>query len=320
MPRILFPFLLVLLTGCASLPDHIACSEATPESLFQDVYVSSDRLPSIERIALKRDRKPGTVFAKYRVSIPPTHEPGGIEWPDGEVDPLTDFTVIIENELNADADFLRSIKAEAGDELALFFHGCDNTPSEALYRDAQVGHDLELGMPRVLFSWPSARRTTGYSYDRDSVLFSRNPHADLLTDISRKTNKKIVLSAHSIGAHLTMEVLRQLAITGRRDVLDNSRVVVLLTPDIDPDIFRIQARAIGRLPDPFIIMSSRGDRALNLSAFLNIGRQKVGDLSEARDVEGLNVTLLDFTALADGSDRDHLVPMTSPAARPHQIQ
>ena len=111
-----------------------------------------------------------------------------------------------------------------------------------------------------------------------------------------------------------MEVLRQLAITDRRDVLNDLRVVVLLAPDIDPDIFRTQARAIGKLPDPFIIMTNRDDRALRLSAFLNIGRQKVGDLSRAADVAGLNITLFDFTALADGSNLDHLVPMTSPAA------
>lgn len=90
--------------------------------------------------------------------------------------------------------------------------------------------------------------------------------------------------------------------------------VVLFAPDIDPDIFRAQANAIGTLPDPFIIMTNRRDRALRLSAFLNIGRQKVGDLSQASDVAGLNITLFDFTAVADGANLDHLVPLTSPAA------
>ena len=218
------------------------------------------------------------------------------------------------SDLENNAGFLRDIQNQPGDEVAIFVHGYNNTPSEALYRFAQIGHDFEITTPRVLFSWPSAGATTGYIYDRDSVLFSRDPLANLLTQISRTTDKEVTLMAHSMGSHLTMEVLRQLAITDRRDVLDNLRVVALMAPDIDPDIFRAQARAIGTLPDPFVILTNRNDRALSLSAFLNIGRQKVGDLSRASDVAGLNITLFDFTALADGSHLDHLVPMTSPAA------
>ena len=39
-----------------------------------------------------------------------------------------------------------------------------------------------------------------------------------------------------------------------------------------------------------------------------------GDLSRAADIAGPNITLFDFTALADGSNIGHLVPMTSSAA------
>ncbi len=248
------------------------------------------------------------------MSIPQTHQLGQIEWPEGEVNPETDFTVIAQTNLGTNDQFIQTLDRLPGDEIALFVHGYNTTSSEALYRFAQVGHDFQIPAPLVLFAWPSAGRAAGYVYDRDSVLFSRDPLADLLTDISRKTNKEITLMAHSMGSQLTMEVLRQLAVTGHRDVLDDLNVVVLLSPDIDPDIFRTQANAIGDLPDPFVIMTNRNDKALNLSAFLNIGRQKVGDLSRAEDVAGFDVTLFDFTALADGSNRDHLVPFTSPAA------
>lgn len=231
-----------------------------------------------------------------------------------EVDPTTDFAVTGLEKFETSRSFIRAIRAERGNDVTVFVHGYNNTPSEALYRFAQIGHDFELSMPRVLFSWPSAGKATGYVYDRDSVLFSRDPLADLLTRITRDTDKEITLMAHSMGAHLTMEVMRQLALTGRRDVIDNLRVVALLAPDIDPDVFRAQTRVVGKLPDPFVIMTSQDDRALKLSAFLNIGRQKVGDLSRATDVAGLNITLFDFTTLADGSNLDHLVPMTSPVA------
>ncbi|ABG30444.1 alpha/beta hydrolase [Roseobacter denitrificans] len=210
--------------------------------------------------------------------------------------------------------FIRTIAQKPGREVVLFIHGYNTTPSEALHRFAQVSHDLQISIPKLLFAWPSAGIATGYVYDRDSVLFSRDALADLLTALSRETNKEVRLIAHSMGAHLTMEVLRQLAISGRRDVLNKISSLALLAPDSDPDIFRAQAQATMPLPDPFVIMTTQNDRALNASAFINIGRQKVGDLSRAEDIEAFDITIFDFTALADGSNRDHLVPFTSPAA------
>lgn len=306
--------LICLTSGCAVLEDHIAFSNDAPVGAVQEIFVSTGRLPSATDVDIKQDRSAAVKFAKYEVSIPPTHVLGQIEWPKGVVDPRSDFAVTGVEDLRSSARMIAAIEAQKGDEVVVFLHGYNNTPSEALYRFAQIGHDFRIEEPRVLFAWPSAGTATGYVYDRDSVLFSRDPLAQLLTAISQHTDKKITLIAHSMGGHLAMEVMRQLSLTGQRSVLRDIGTVVLLAPDIDPDIFRAQAHAIGRLPDPFIIMSSKEDRALNFSAILNIGRHKVGDLSQAEDVAGLNVTLFDFTALSDGSNLDHLVPMTSPAA------
>ena len=307
--------MLALCVACTRPPDRIAFAEPTTASAsIQQIFVTTNRLPSVEETDLQQDRNALIDFARFDISIPQTHELGQVEWPQGEANPETDFVVTEQVDLGTNQQFIDTLQRLPGDEVALFVHGYNTTPSEALYRYAQIGHDFEIAAPQVLFSWPSAGRAAGYVYDRDSVLFSRDPLVDLLTDISSNTNKEVTLMAHSMGAHLTMEVLRQLAITGRRDVLDNLRVVVLLAPDIDPDIFRVQANAIGELPDPFVIMTNRNDRALGLSKFINIGRQKVGSLSRAEDVAGLDVTLFDFTAVADGSNLDHLVPFTSPLA------
>ena len=304
----------VLMVSCAQHPDIISFSDPVASANVQKIYVATTRLPQSTPIDFKQDRNLDSQYSQFDVSIPRTHQLGQIEWPKGAVDPETDFAVVSVNEYANSEGFVTSINAQSGDEVAIYVHGFNNTPSEALYRFAQISEDFEITMPKVLFAWPSSGRATGYVYDRDSVLFSRDPLADMLTQISRKTDKKITLMAHSMGAHLTMEVLRQLAISGRRNVLNDLQVVVLLAPDIDPDVFRRQAAAIGQLPDPFVIMTNRNDRALRLSKFINNGRQKVGDLSRAKDVAGLNVTLFDFSTLADGSNLDHLVPLTSPTA------
>ena len=307
-------FAVLLIAACSQVVDRISFSDPVSGTSLQQIYVTSGRLPATQPTDLKRDRAAKPRFVRYDISIPPVHQLGQIEWPKDAPDPTKHFTVTDLTDFGDSSAFMRAIEAEPGNDVAIYVHGYNNTPSEALYRFAQIGHDFELSMPQVLFSWPSAGKATGYVYDRDSVLFSRDPLANLLTQISRHTSKKITLMAHSMGAHLTMEVFRQLALTGRRDVLGDLDVVALWSPDIDPDVFRAQANAVGTLPDPFVIMTSQTDRALKLSAFLNIGRQKVGDLSGAKDIAGLNVTLFDFTTLADGSNLDHLIPMSSPTA------
>lgn len=312
--RILFGPILLALVGCTPMPDRISFAPKVPQASIQEIFVTSGRLPNTEPFDLQKDRTAKTRFVKYDISIPPTHRLGQVEWQKKNVNPLTDFAVTDLQDFGASDPFLRAIQAERGDDVTVYVHGYNNTPSEALYRFAQISQDFEISTARILFSWPSAGKPRGYVYDRDSVLFSRDAFTDVLTDIARKTDKEITLMAHSMGAHLTMEVLRQLAITGRRDVLDKLRVVALFAPDIDPDVFRRQANAIGKLPDPFVIMTNEDDRALSMSSFLNIGRQKVGNLNRAADVAGLNITLFDFTALEDGSNLDHLVPMTSPVA------
>lgn len=315
MKQIFLPLISAFfLVSCTQLPDQISFAEPVESAKIQEIYLTSGRLPSTQDVDLQKDRSPTARFVKYDVSIPSTHQIGQIEWPKGLAVPKTDFAVTDLNDFETKEAFIDAIKREPGDEVTVFVHGYNNTPSEALYRFAQIGHDFEISMPRFLFSWPSAGKVAGYVFDRDSVLFSRDPFADLLTQISRGTEKKITLMAHSMGAHLAMEAMRQLALTDRRDVLADLRVVVLLAPDIDPDIFRVQAEVIGELPDPFVIMTSKTDRALKFSAILNIGRQKVGDLIRAADIEGFKITLFDFTELADGSNLDHLVPMTSPTA------
>ncbi|MEM1236394.1 MAG: alpha/beta fold hydrolase [Pseudomonadota bacterium] len=300
--------------GCVTVPDSIAFSEPIEAASVQNVFVASSRLPAPVSVDASQDRETELKYARYDVSIPPTHALGQIEWPDAEPDANTDFVVVGEQDFASESELLAAIRKERDDEILVFIHGYNNTSSEALYRFAQVGHDFQTPTPMLLFAWPSAGQPQGYVYDLSSVSFSRDPLADLLTEISRKTNKKIALIAHSMGSHLAMEVMRQLALTGRRDVLNDLDVVALLSPDIDPDVFRSQATVIGELPDPFVIMTSQNDRALSLSAFLNVGRQRVGNLTEAEDVEGFDITIFDFSAVADGSSGDHLVPFTSPAA------
>jgi esterase/lipase superfamily enzyme len=89
------------------------------------------------------------------------------------------------------------------------------------------------------------------------------------------------------------------------------RGVVLISPDIDVEVFRMQARDIGRLPQPFLIFGSDRDRVLRLSALITGQKGRLGSLENIDQVADLDVTYLDVGAFSSGAG--HFVAGTSPA-------
>ena len=55
-------------------------------------------------------------------------------------------------------------------------HGFNNRFEDAVYRFAQILHDLgaDADVAPILFTWPSAGNVFAYEYDRDSANYSRD--------------------------------------------------------------------------------------------------------------------------------------------------
>jgi esterase/lipase superfamily enzyme len=98
-----------------------------------------------------------------------------------------------------------------------------------------------------------------------------------------------------------METLRQLAITGDRDLSGKLGDVVLASPDIDVDVFKSQMRRYGKPDKPFILLLSDDDRALRLSGLIAGSRPRVGDYKNAADLADYGVTVVDLSS-AKGAD------------------
>ncbi|NCA90355.1 MAG: alpha/beta hydrolase, partial [Gammaproteobacteria bacterium] len=60
---------------------------------------------------------------------------------------------------------------------------------------------------------------------------------------------------------IVMETLRDIALSGETETMARLSGVLLISPDIDVDMFREQARTIGPLPQPFVIFTSQKDKA-----------------------------------------------------------
>ena len=313
--RVSFAICLILVFAACSPRPTALRGDAVPESKIERIYVATERALSQIGPTFGEPRNPGLRYFSADISIPPTHQPGQIEWPEGPPDAATDFVVAGTQVYDGQNSFARAIhRSDPGEEVLVFVHGYNNTMSESMYRLAQIRTDFSTSGPSVLYSWPSAGDPRGYIYDRDSVLYARDDLEQLMKSLTANSNDRIFLLAHSMGSQLVMEVMRQAALKGDRRLLSRINGVVLMSPDIDPDVFRTQAESIGKLPQPFMIFVSQQDRALNLASFITGRKPRLGVIDGPDVVEGLDVRVIDFTALSDGEGLNHAVATTSPAA------
>lgn len=305
MGRLVSAVCLVLLIACTPRGQVTLAPQAAAVGQVQDVFIGTTRRQEQDG-SFGPKRSEEVRFARYDVAIPPNRAVGEINWPrrGGRADPNRHFLTTAQEVYQTTPAFqndLRQQLALSDGEAVIFVHGYNTNFAEGVYRVAQFAHDLKLPGTVVLYSWPSAAEPLGYAYDRDSALFARDGLESLIHEVARAGARRIYLVAHSMGAGLTMEALRTAAVRGDQRTLDMLGGVILISPDIDVDVFREQARAIGTLPQPFVIFGSDRDKFLRLSAALTGQEQRLGSLSDVSRVADLQVTFLDVGEFAEGA-------------------
>lgn len=321
MRRLLLTILAPLAFAACEPRGDIAFNPAPDQpGMVERLFVGSTRAFEPAEGGFGEGRERDLRHARFDVSIPPDHASGEIEWPRfGKADPARFFVtrqaVLFPRSTDFEADLRADLsRLPAGErEAVIFVHGYNNTFAEGLYRLAQLRYDLALpGIP-VAYAWPSMGNPLGYAYDRDSVLFARDGLQTLMRQVRDAGAEQIILVAHSMGSQLTMEVLRQMAIGGDRALLDRLGGVVLISPDIDVDVFRAQVERIGTLPQPFIVFTSQNDKILKLSARLNGDGQRLGDIEDVDPLRGYKITFVDVSAFYAGKGGGHFTVGNSPS-------
>jgi esterase/lipase superfamily enzyme len=244
----------------------------------------------------------GLSYERYRISVPPQRRPAEIRYADAKPDPAVSYMVLSRESLSK-AEFSQAAQQGISPDgtLGLFVHGYNQSYQEALFRSAQVQADSGMSTA-ILFSWPSEATLLGYLADRDASLASRSDLAETIEALALLgSTQRLAVAAHSMGAFLLMETLRQLKLQGKQEVL--RRVgVILAAPDIDVEVFYAQMQTIGTMPLRMHILVSRNDRALAISRMLGSDRQRVGmvDVNDPRLAElaaRFGVTVLDITSV-----------------------
>jgi esterase/lipase superfamily enzyme len=249
-------------------------------------------------------------FARVDITIPVTHKPGQLEQPgrNRARDANKHFAakeVSVFRDGKGFDDALRARLKQTNGRAMIFIHGYRTPFDGSVYRAAQIVHDSGYTGTPVLFSWASTGRTVDYIYDNNSATMARDGLENTIRRLRNAGARRIDIVAHSMGNWLTMEALRQLAISGETMASLNLGDVVLASPDIDVDVFKSQLRRMGTPERPFIALISRDDRALQISSILAGSRPRLGDYGNDEELAALGIIAVDVSSLSSGDSLNH---------------
>jgi esterase/lipase superfamily enzyme len=313
--RILVCSACVSLAGCATHPTFVKPNAPiTKAAAVQRVYLATSRLLAAD-LAGTTERAAALSFAQYDITVPPGHKPGTLELSATNPDPAQVFTVADARGIATLAEFGSIVRSQTGpsrkplDSTVIYVHGFNTSLESSVYQRAQIAYDYSLVGPQVTFSWPSIQRLGGYVRDKDSILLARDSLVELLIELTRG-GEKIFLFGHSMGTQLVVETLRQLSISGQQNVLRHIGGVILISPDIDIDLFETMYKRINPLPQPFVVMSTEHDYALRFSALLTGESERLGSVKDRDRLASLDILVLDLSGLPNS--RDHFLAASSP--------
>ena len=131
----------LVLAGCAARPGPEVLNPvptALPGAKMVTVYVATTaerEIPDSNIFANGRARSLN--YAEFKISIPPRHQPGNIEWPIGNPDPAISFATVQQSILDKQT-FERRVTSGASSssraKVGVFVHGFNTNFQEAVYR------------------------------------------------------------------------------------------------------------------------------------------------------------------------------------------
>jgi esterase/lipase superfamily enzyme len=317
--------LALILVGCGGhRTEELLGSAVVPASVSQiagnhSIFIATTRKRSSDPNKVFDGERSATLsYARVNVTVPTAHETGKIERKSrGKSDDPSKYFMASEVVgYDTAPKFSKALSADIaarGGRVMLFVHGYNTGFDDAVYRLTQIAHDAGYPGTPMLFSWASGASTTSYVYDKESASAARDQLEVTLRMLEQSGARRIDIVAHSMGTWVTMETLRQMAITGNRDLGGKLGDVVLASPDIDVDVFKSQMRRYGKPDKPFILLLSDDDRALRLSGLIAGSRPRVGDYKNAADLAEYGVTVVDLSKAKGGDSFNHTKFADNPA-------
>ncbi|MBK3468875.1 alpha/beta hydrolase [Pseudomonas sp. MF6776] len=234
-------------------------------------------------------------YGMASVSVPDVHAEGQIERPRSkwlffrtpEQDPNKHIVIHKLTPLDV-SDWIRNAQMSEGEGL-LFIHGFNVSFEEALWRTAQIGHDLKFPGVKLCYSWASCGKVQKYPEDEETVDWSKDHLRTFLTEVTTKLGlSRLHIIAHSMGNRALLGVLETWNSAPGTTPISQ---IVLAAPDIDAGRFRQIGRIFNKY-DQVTLYASRKDRAIMLSRKLKT-LARAGDASPPivmQDLSTIDVT------------------------------
>jgi len=308
----------LLLAGCFDTRYHNLLNVKPTEVPASDIAATHEIFVATTRSRATEDptqvytgqRSLTAGYARVTMSVPNVHQIGMIERAKGmtPANPSKHFAARAVKEYASPAEFGSALSqdiSQHGNRVLVFVHGYNTGFDDGVYRITQIQHDTRYPGTPVLFSWASGARTRDYIYDRDSAMAARDDLEATLRMLAKSRASSIDIIAHSMGTWLTMEVMRQLAISGDRDLSGKLGYLVLASPDIDVDVFKTQMLRYGKPDRPFALLLSGDDKALRISGAISGDKKRLGDYDDPADLAQYGVTVFDLSKSSSGDKLNH---------------
>ena len=261
-------------------------------------------------------------FGYADVTVPETHKEGELETPsrwtlltlDVRSDKAKRRFVLLQSVQPLPRDrFLEALKAHMGRapsrDLLLFVHGYNNSFEDASRRVAQLVYDLDFDGTPLLYSWPSAESTAGYTVDEAAVGISGRRLAEFLQVVAAEAGaSRVHLIAHSMGNRALLDALT-MYLARRTPANPGAPLgqIVFTAPDVDRDLFVDAVRDLDGAGDRLTLYASNNDRALQGSELLH-GAPRAGlagdrlvllDGLDSIDMSAIEADMLGHSYFAD---------------------
>lgn len=220
-------------------------------------------------------------YSLTAIGVPQNHRPGAVEKPSfGAPDKGRHFTVMAKRNMDEE-EFFGELTAHVSGRIGnsrdvlLYVHGFNTSLDESRFRLAQIVADGGFSGVPVLFTWNSRGGLFNYESDKEAATVSRDALEKVVLALAKTPGVgRVHVLAHSMGAWLTMETMRDVAIAGHPDLDGHLGEVMLANPDIDLNVFRQQVARLD--PHHVTIFVANNDRALSLSSRIAGARPRLG--------------------------------------------
>ena len=239
----------------------------------------SDELKTgLAEISVPQKRKLGTVKRPKALAV------AGLQLWQQDEDPKKHFIIVNLKQLEQN-EFCRLAQeqiscAERFENSAfLFIHGFNVTFENALFRAAQMAHDLNFDGPAFVYSWPAVGSAANYLTDMDSAALAA-PHLDKFIDMILKHTdvEKLHLVVHSMGNAALAKLMQSTGTKLSERQGKSIDQLILAAPDIDIGVFNQVAQHFTQHSNGVTLYACSTDKALLMSKKIRNDYPRAGDV------------------------------------------